>query len=37
MKTLMIAGFLYAAVSFIIGNYMIVNFIVTTYNEAANG
>ena len=37
MKILMIAGFLFAAVAFIIGNYVIVNFIVTAYNETASG
>jgi hypothetical protein len=37
MKTLMMAGFLFAALSFIIGNYVIVDCIVTAYNEAANG
>jgi len=37
MKILMMAGFLFAAVAFIIGNYVIVNFIVTAYNEATRG
>ena len=31
------AGFLFAAVAFIIGNYVIVNFLVTAYNEATSG
>ena len=33
----MVAGFLFAAVALIIGNYVIVNFFVTAYNEAASG
>ena len=37
MKILMMAGFLFAAVALIIGNYVIVNSIVTAYKEATSG
>ena len=36
MKELMIVGIVFVAVTMIIGNYVIVNGIVTAYKEAEN-
>ena len=36
MKALMIVGVVFVAVTLIVGNYVIVNSIVTAYKEAGN-
>jgi len=36
MKALMIVGVVFVAVTLIVGNYVIVNGIVTAYKEAGN-